>query len=234
MAFSPDGKTLATAGNDGTVRLWDVATRAQIGAPFGSGVRTVAFSPDGKTLATAGNDDTARLWDVATHHQIGPPLRQQGSVSRWPSAPTARPWPPEATTGRSGCGTWPPTPSRRADPSGTDVVHAVAFSPDGKTLATAGNDGTVRLWDVATHAQIGAPFGQRRERGGLQPRRQDPRHRGPRRHGAAVGRRHPAQSGRRSAPEVSAVAFSPDGKTLATAGPDGTRLWAQSPPQTTS
>ena len=75
-AFSPDGRILATA-VDGSIRLWDTATRQQIGTPMTTGpgpAYAVAFSPDGRTLATAGADGTARLWDVATQQEIGSPM----------------------------------------------------------------------------------------------------------------------------------------------------------------
>jgi len=72
LAFSPDGKLLASAGASNDVKLWDVATGKEL-QPFEghtSWVRSAAFSPDGRMLASVGLDDTVRFWEVATRRKI--------------------------------------------------------------------------------------------------------------------------------------------------------------------
>ena len=107
VAYSPDGKTVATASADGTARLWDTATGKPVGPPLQHvrEVRAVAYSPDGKSILTSSDDHTARLWDTATGRQIGPYFPHGDRVLKWAYSPdgksvltasddhTARLWP---------------------------------------------------------------------------------------------------------------------------------------------
>ncbi|WP_217246910.1 trypsin-like peptidase domain-containing protein [Streptomyces sp. AC602_WCS936] len=197
--FSPDGRTLLTSAYDGTARLWDVRGRRQVASldSRGSQVLAAEFSPDGRTVVTSHDGWKGRVWDVRT--------RRQTAVLAGAGSP-------------------------------------VVFSPDGDTIATGGRQGKVLFWDARTHRKTGELQVHRGDDGVslhdlvISP---DGRTLAVSIIGSGVSASDESEvqlwdltEGRRTATlkghtgQVTSLAFSPDGDTLATGASDATtRLW---------
>jgi WD40 repeat protein len=163
IAFRPDGKILASGGDDKSIVLWDVLTGQRIGEPMrghDGAVWSLAFSPDGKMLASASEDETILLWDVTTRQPIGQPLREHSfsvlSVAFSPDGNLLASGGADDTIILWNLETRQPVgePLSRH----TSDVLSVTFSPDGRILASAGEDNTVILWEVETGQAIGQPL----------------------------------------------------------------------------
>jgi WD40 repeat protein/energy-coupling factor transporter ATP-binding protein EcfA2 len=236
VAFSPDGKTLASASEDRTAILWDVGTRQRRGEPLTGhqGVLTsIAFSPDGRTLASASEDKTVILWDVAT----GKRQRELTGHEEWV---TSIAFSPDGKTLASASDDrtvilWDVATGRRqGDPLAghDDRVAGIAFSPDGRTLASASDDRTVILWDVGTGKRKGPPLTGHQEAVTAVAFSPDGKTFTSASDDGTVILWDMTTGRRKNTPRaehddrVAGVAFSPDGKTLASASGDRTIvLW---------
>ena len=187
--FSPDGKTLASGTYDKDILLWDVKTRQLMGELSGHSavIRSIAFNGDGSMMASGSQDNTIILWDMKTRQSMSTLSGHSNFVISVTFSPDGK----SLASGSEDMTVilWDVKTGQLIHKltEHTGKVRSVAFSPDGKTLASAGDDGTIILWNVKT----GEPVGK-----------------------LLVEHTDPLFNTKLPVPVLS-VAFSPDGKTLA-------------------
>ncbi len=163
VSFAPDGKTLASGGEDGIVRLWDTTTSKEI-RRFGEHPRkvgAVAFTPDGKTLLSGSHDGIVMVWEAATGHEISGFEAPAGVLAFHPAADS-----------KSFLAVLTDDTIRTYDlPNGTEIgqranpfggLSAIAFSPEGATVATGSWESMIRVCDFASGAEIKQLQGHKR------------------------------------------------------------------------
>jgi WD40 repeat protein len=198
IAFSPDGQTLASGGVDGTIKLWDVSSGQEVGGfPADTfEVSSVCWTPDGKTLASGGSSTSVNLWNVS-EGRAARTLESPGVVRYVAFSPDGRTL---ATVGGRVPRLWdlksgrclPNLPNPTSEESSwvfENSLTSIAWSPDGKILATDTEGDLVKLWDTVSGKKLPVL-----EAPGLGP--------------------------------IYALAFTPDCKTLAVgSGDGGIRFW---------
>jgi WD40 repeat protein len=155
VAFSPNGKILASGSRDNTIRLWEVATGKELRRLKGheKALGCLAFAPGG-VLASAGEDSRICLWDIETGKLLHR-MKSDGGSSTLAFSPDGKLL---ASGGSSGLiRLWKPDTGEELHQwtANSLAISAVAFSPDGKVLASAGRgDAVIRRWNVSTRKEI--------------------------------------------------------------------------------
>lgn len=150
-AFSPDGRLLATAGQDAHLMLWDVETGRPVLRLAGhtAQVSRVLFSPDGRRLASASADKTAIVWDASTGAIVHRLAGHEGVVLSLAFSPDGRQI--ATTSDDKSVVVWDSDSglARHRLSPGTIAAY-LEFSPDGRRLAAGGLDATATVWDMQT------------------------------------------------------------------------------------
>ena len=229
--FSPDGERIVTAGDNGDARVWNVAT-SQIELPplkHGAAVLQAVFSPDGRRLATTGQDATVRLWRFRRKPVERLTLRHQGGITKVAYTrhgarmltcggdATAKVW--DAQTG-----------TLLLEMKHPAAVYDGDFCADDSRVVTASVEGGVRLWQLDTGKQIGAPVEQDGKLTRLEVSPDGLRFVTASTNGTAVVYSvvtgQPLLPPLWHAPGFENAHFSPDGRRLATTAPDGVvQIW---------
>ena len=230
VAFSPDGKFVLTASDDGDARLWDAASGEMVRRFTGHTniVRSVAFSSDGEYVLTGGLDNTVRLWDVTTGDELN-----MFSHATWVYSVAFSPDGKYVLTWTKNAVLWNIETGLVERTFGEDVAAALslAFSPDGKYLVTAhAGQALARLWDVNSgtlvrnfsgHTNSVEAVAFSADGNYVVTGSQDGTAKLWNATSSALGRTFREHSN-----GVNSVAFSPDGKFVLTSSDDGTaRLW---------
>ncbi|MBW4595274.1 MAG: PD40 domain-containing protein [Brasilonema angustatum HA4187-MV1] len=152
IAWSPNGKMLASGSYDGTIKLWNQDGKELKTLNHGSAVLSVGFSPDGKMLASAGGDGTIKLWRTVDGKELKT-LTGHGDVVRSVNfSPNGK-----MLASGSDDGTiqlWNFESKELRTLKHSSAVLCVSFSPDGKMLASAGGDGTIKLWSTVDGKEL--------------------------------------------------------------------------------